>query len=668
MGIQDGTVDKKVAQYLDRDEMLAATMAAFNGVTAHCARCHDHKFDPIPIEDYYALQAVFAGVDRADRPYDPDPEVAARRAALAEEKAVLESGALVDFERGELAAWVSAKRSAASAWRVLVPEEATSEGGAALAIQPDGSVLSAGDRPEKDTYRLCATLPGGTITALQVEVLADPALPHGGPGRQDNGNLHLSEIAVTIGGQPVAIQSAAADFDQVGWGVARAIDGKPETAWGIYPEVGKSHRAAFIFAAPVEAKPGDAIAVELAQRHGGGHLIGRPRVAVTSLPDPGIAAPMDADLAALLALPESDLTEAQRRELALRFLRERHAAAAAALPPQPMVYAVASQFAAAGNFKPASGPRTVHVLNRGDIHSPGEEATPGALRCIDGIGARFDAGPDEGARRAALADWLADPRNVLTWRTMANRLWGYHFGKAIAATPNDLGKMGAAPTHPELLDWLACELRETGSLKRLNRLIATSATYAQRASDGTAADRRLVRRQRLDAESIRDAALALSGALDLEMGGPSARHFNASKGVHVTPNLDYFGFDPAARANLRRSVYRLVFRTVPDPLMAALDCPDASQTSEKRAESTTALQALALQNSALLIHAAGLLANDIALTRSDPEAQVAELFRRAYHREPTAEERRDVAGYAQAHGLANACRVILNSSEFLYAN
>ena len=284
---------------------------------------------------------------------------------------------------------------------------------------------------------------------------------------------------------------------------------------------------------------------------------------------------------------------------------------------------------------------------------------------------------DEGQRRAALANWLADERNVLTWRSIVNRVWHYHFGRGLVGTPNDFGRMGDRPSHPELLDWLAFEFRAGGgSLKWLHRTIMTSSVYQQNSAHNEEYTRRdadnrwlwRVNRTRLDAESYRDSLLQLAGNADLKMGGPSARHFNMSKGVHVTPNLDYVGFDPDSPANFRRSVYRFVFRTVPDPLMQLMDCPDASQHAPKRDSSVTALQALAMLNNRFLVRQSERLAKRLRHESSSLSTQVRELFELAYHREPEPEEGRLVLALAREHGLANACRVILNSSEFVFLN
>ncbi|MBI4602478.1 MAG: DUF1549 domain-containing protein [Planctomycetes bacterium] len=204
--IRDDTIDRQIGFYLDRDDMVSTAASAFLGATVHCARCHDHKFDPITQDDYYGLQAVFAGVGRADRAYDPDPEVRRERRRLRGELEALERrepAAVAALGnpglQAEVRAWEESVRSGAVSWTVLVPESVTSAGGSSLSVEPDGSVLSGGPRPEKDTYTIAARAALEGITAVRVEVLADSRLPKGGPGRQDNGNLHLSEIRLLTG-------------------------------------------------------------------------------------------------------------------------------------------------------------------------------------------------------------------------------------------------------------------------------------------------------------------------------------------------------------------------------------------------------------------------------------------------------------------------------------
>jgi hypothetical protein len=270
---------------------------------------------------------------------------------------------------------------------------------------------------------------------------------------------------------------------------------------------------------------------------------------------------------------------------------------------------------------------------------------------------------------------MTDSKNVVVWRSMANRLWQYHFGRGLVDTPNDFGTMGALPTHPELLDWLALELQDSGgSLKHMHRLIVTSAVYRQSSQHNPTfaaidADNKFLwrmNRARLDAESVRDAVLQIAGTLDAKMGGPSVRQFIQTPGVHVTPVVDYINFDVDDPANCRRSVYRFVFRTIPDPFMDALDCPDASQLTPVRGESVTALQALATLNDKLIIRQSERLAERISQLDGNVEKQVAYAFRHILNREATAPESETVVAYATKHGLANACRFLWNTNEFMF--
>ena len=681
MGISDGTIDKKIAQYLDRDDMIATVMSTFVSTTVHCARCHDHKFDPVPTEDYYALQAVFAGVDKIDRPFDNDARLAKRRALLLSRQRALGQGRVPEgmFSEADLAKLEADLKRSQSNWAVLSSANVESSSGIEFEAKPDGSFLALGQAPAKDITTFTAKLPVAKATALQLDVLTDKSLPRNGPGRAENGNLHLTDIVVRVNGAPVKIAKAMASFNQDDWTIDRAIDTNPDSAWGIHPQQGQAHRALFVFETPLAAAKGDMIRIELHQNHGRQHLIGRPRLSLTHLSKPIFKESVSLQNIEILDIKPDKRTKEQNRALAFHFAKTVNERDLASLGEQQKVYAVASQFAALGNFKPAKQPRTVHVLHRGSIHSPGEEARPGALSCVNELDSRFsiDQPNAEEQRRAALANWLADDRNVLLWRSIVNRVWHYHFGRGIVGTPNAFGRMGDVPSHPELLDWLAYEFRaHGGSLKWLHRTIMTSSAYRQRSAHNAdyakrAADNRLLwrmNRRRLDAESYRDSVLQLAGNMDWRMGGPSDRQFNMSKGVHVTPTLDYIGFDPDATANHRRSVYRFVFRTVPDPLMQLMDCPDASQHAPKRESSVTALQALGMLNNRFLVRQSERLAKRLQREASTPESQVLRLFELAYHRAPGQDEARLVSQLAREHGLANACRVVLNSNEFLFVN
>ena len=517
--LKEGTANKNLTRLLDRDDMVATTISTFVSLTAHCARCHDHKFDPIPQADYYNLQAVFAGIDRADRPYDADPAVAAARRALLNEKLALQRRLQPHLDRVEFAS-----------------------------------------SPE--------------LTALDIRI-------------QDAGLLiaHL---------------------------------GTPKT--------------------PAEA----AEKLRLETR----------RTADRATRQKLVDALAGAETLAAIAAGQKELAALDAR--------------LAALPAPQLVYSGAAYFPRAGAFRPSLTPRPVHILDRGNLSAPGKPATPGALRCVPGLGAAFsDSGSEEGPRRAALAAWITADANVLTWRSIVNRVWHYHFGAGLVDTPNDFGRMGSLPSHPELLDWLAVWFRDEakGSLKQLHRLLVLSATYRQSSAHRDApakldAGNRLLwrmNRTRLDAESVRDSVLLAAGKLDLTMGGPAVRQFGF-KDDH-SPVYDYAAFDPDAPGGYRRSIYRFLVRSAPDPFMERLDCPDPSLLTPKRTTTLTAIQALAMWNNRFMVRMAEHLA---ARAAGDGDR----LGRLVLGRRLATEE----AAYGARHGLANLARVLVNTNEFLFVD
>jgi len=322
-------------------------------------------------------------------------------------------------------------------------------------------------------------------------------------------------------------------------------------------------------------------------------------------------------------------------------------------------------------------PRPISILSRGDVTRPLKEVGPGAIAAIPSIVGRFDLPPDhrEGERRTALAKWLTDPANPLTWRVMANRVWQYHFGRGIVDSPNDFGRMGQLPTHPELLDCLAVELRDRQSLKWLHKQIVMSATYRQAstitpANVRTDADNRFLWRQnrrKLEAEAVRDSILAVAGKLDLRMGGPSFQDFVIEKPEH-SPHYQYHLHDPEDPGAHRRAVYRFVVRSKQQPFMAALDCADPSLAVEKRNETLTPQQALALLNNKLAVAMAKHFAARVEKLGRDDGERASAAVRLALARDPTPSEREALTAYAKEHGLANACRVILNLNEFVFVD
>jgi mono/diheme cytochrome c family protein len=692
--IREDSMCRQIGYYLDRDDMVTQTMSTFASSTVHCARCHDHKFDPISQQDYYALQADFAGLGRADRAYDADPKIHQQRRALQAQLRAVESRdakKVDDLLRAtgldEFAKWASRHRDVIqnkAEWTTLDATIVSKES-VQFSKLPDGSFLAGGLTPDADTYTLTASSQQAGISGVRLDILADENLPHKGPGRQiDNGNLHLSEISIYAAPadkpteeKKIAIARAVADFNQASWTIEHAIDGKMETAWGIYPETGKSHYAVFEFKEPLTSA-NTLLKIVLEQNHGRKHVIGRLRVSSTNALHPAGKSELPAPIAKLLAKTDTDLSAAEKTELGAFFLKSRIDKELAALPKPKLVYAGARDFAADGTHRPVATPRPVFELRRGDILKPGDQAKPGAMNAVAALKGRFELADanDEGQRRAALAKWLSDPANPLTWRSIVNRVWHYHFGRGISSMPNDFGRMGSAPTHPELLDWLAAEFLESGgSLKKLHRLIVSSATYQQSsASDAARAsidsDNLFLwrmSRTRIDAEEFRDAVLQIDGRLDLTMGGPSVQHFGLSPGPHVTPVVDYNKYDWSAPGAGRRSVYRFIFRTLPDPFMDALDCADASQLTAARNVSLTPLQALALLNDAFVLKQSEILAKKLE-SAGDLKSQITQLYSLALLRPPTDRELAEILPYAQKFGITNVCRLVLNCSEFLFVD
>lgn len=483
--VAEGTLAKAVTRNLDRDDMVATTIGTFNSMTAHCSRCHHHKFDPISQEDYYSLQAVFAGVDRADRPYDADGAVAARRHRLAVAIAALEAARARNAEQS----------------------------------------------------------------------------PHA-----------LANLS------------------------------------------------------PKQDRLLDDVSHESLER-------------------------LDRELAAL------------RKELE-------------SLPEPSVVFAAATDFKPEGTFVPTkSTARPVYILNRGNENDPLRQAVPGTCAYVPQLASRFElaAGAGEGARRVALARWIVDKRNPLTWRSIVNRVWQYHFGRGIVDSPNDFGRMGALPTHPELLDWLAIQFRDGGqSLKELHRLICTSAVYRQSSSgnpqhqarDGANQFLWRMNRRKLEAEAVRDAVLRVAGKLDLTAGGPGFRAFGFVD--DHSPHYKYDEYDPDDPATHRRSVYRFIVRSVPDPLMAALDCADSSAVVPKRNETLTPLQALAMFNNPFMVRMAEHFATRVEGLGPDTTTRLAVAWNLALARKPRPDELAPLVEYAEHHGLPSACRLIFNLNEFVF--
>jgi hypothetical protein len=680
------------ARYDEMDDMLATTGTAFLGLTIGCARCHDHKFDPIGARDYYRMLAAFTSTIRSEvevvlNRAEHDAQTAEWRKA--QEPLVR---ARSDFESARLPARLTSWEATAPdipepGWEILDLREFTSAGGAEFKKREDGSLLIGGANPNFDTYTIVAATRQKKITAVRVEALADPSMVGGGPGRAANGNFCLTDLKITAAsldgaGEPADLRltNAKATFEQKGLPVANVIDDQLRSGWAVDPQFGKNHAAVFEIEGDAGFESGTLLTFRLVHKCNTGHNIGRPRLSVTSASRPvpiELAGPPGPAFDALRTpaarrSPEQVaalLDWYKRRDPEwIRLDRDVREHLRQAPRPKTAVVMVCSEGVppmkhhADDRGYPHSYPET-YVLRRGDPTQKSGVAELGFLPVLtNGDGGWEAPGARTSMRRTALARWITDPQHGaghLLARVIVNRLWQHHFGSGIVATPSDFGAQGARPTHPELLDWLACELIDRGwSLKHLHRLMMTSAAYRQgsasRGRESAADDQNLLlwrfAPRRLESESIRDAILSVSGLLDSTMLGPGTLDENSR----------------------RRSIYFTVKRSKLVPMMVTFDLPEPLVSIGRRAATTVTPQALFLMNGPQVRAAAEAMAKR---TGEGPAAdRIARAVRLALGRAPTPEEleeavafvRDQAAGYgAEFPALADYCQVLLGLNEFI---
>ncbi len=697
------------ARYEELSDMTSTTGSAFLGLSVGCARCHDHKYDPIPASDYYRMAASFTTAIRSEIDVNLQPEEYRGAQAHFDREHAQLTQSLARFEErelpGRLERWIkSGAKPTLPKWLVLDQARVTSAGGATLTKQDDGSFLAGGTNPPTETFTFTAETPLRGITAVRLDALAHASLVKRGPGRASNGNFALTDFRVTAATRdgkgtpvPVKLVNPRATFQQEGFPVAAALDDDAHSGWAVDPRFGKDHSAVFEFEAPLTLEGGAALTFTLKFENNVNHSLGRPRLAITTAPQP---LGLDGDLGShslvvveeILRTPEERRTPAQVATLRTwyrtidpewqaldRAIREHRAQA-----PQPKLtkmQVTAEGFPHTKHHADDRGfphfyPKTF-LLNRGDVHQKKGEAEPGFLRVLMRDGkelAHWRVEPPEGwtrssFRRAALARWMTDPEHGaghLAARVMVNRVWQHHFGRGLVATPNDFGAQGERPSHPELLDWLAADLIAHGwRLKHLHRQILASAAYMQdgRYDENRAAlDREnvLLWRQtprRLEAEPIRDAMLKVAGLLDEQPFGPGS-------------------LDPSMR---RRSVYFFIKRSQLIPSMMLFDWPEHLVSIGQRGTTTTASQALLFLNSPQGRQCAEGFAARLA-GASDADA-VRKGYRLAYGREPTEAESQLAAEFLESQGAAYAkagrpdprslamvdlCQALLGASDFIY--
>lgn len=662
--------ENRVNQVVDR---VNTTGAVWLGTTLECAQCHNHKYNPVTQQHYYQLFAYFnntpiettfrgknstAAIDFTGPMMEvPSGQVAQERDRLHKKLAEIDRLLAAAKQKlppisGEWEAELLTSAEKSGQWHVLTPAAFESAGKAVGTVLDDRSILVSGPVPDKDTYTVTLKTALPEITGLKLETLSDPSLPGMGPGRGDakrpNFVLHRFSVAVEINGEPgpaVKFKSAAADYAQKGYQVAGAIDDDPKTAWAIGQQFGKSHEAIFLAADPIRGRDGTVLIVKLEQNLGAGRTIGRLRLsALTGTPD----AAVPPDVVSILRTAASERSPEQQKRLGdyrlsldpyvQRLTSEREAASkalAGLTAPQTLV------------MQEMPAPRTTSIFRRGDFLQPLAEVkpqTPGFLH------ADIEGPPN----RLTLARWLASPENPLIGRVTVNRWWAELFGRGIVSTPEDFGIQGEPPTHPELLDALALELADRGwSMKTILRRVVTSATYRQ-SSKVTAEllarddqNRHYARgpRLRLDAETVRDNALAIAGLLSLKQGGPPVKPPQPDGVWTVTGLVDNsYKVSPGEDA-YRRGIYVVWRRSAPYPSFMNFDASIRATCVVRRSRSNTPLAALTLLNDPVYVEAAAALAHRIVAEApsATDESRIRRGFMLALCRKPTTAELSAVA-------------------------
>jgi hypothetical protein len=597
------------------DEVAQNVGSAVLGMTIGCARCHDHKFDPVTTRDYYRFIANFAGLRFYDRPWKaghlPDQDRRRVEAKVAEIRARL--GGFSSWRTVETTRGTDHFPPVRARWlRLTVMRSSNSKAGPAfdeLEIWSRGSADSPRKNIALSMYGAVARSSGGKESAgSRDEFLND--------GKLDPNARWITSEWNTRKPAWIEIELPSPQWiDEVTWhSFQRGLD--PDN-------VARSWRFPTIWQ------------IEVAEREGQWQTI------------------VSRDRAEGLSESERKDRSAAEREFEAAWTR---------LQDLQNVFA--------GSFEP---PDVMHVLRRGDPQQPRDAVAPGGIDILGGY--ECSANATEAERRLTLADWLASERNPLTTRVMVNRVWQHHFGTGLVGTPSDFGTQGERPSHPELLDWLARRfVEEDWKLKDLHRMICTSRAYRQRSVANPAAlktdsEARLLWRfppRRLEAEAIRDSILFVSGSLDLNAGGPGINIYDAE--------LKKTSGEWRPRAKLgpetwRRSIYLMRMRGADDGIFKAFDVPDCGQVRPRRSESTTPLQALNLFNSDFILEQSERFAERIdreVATTDDVDARLRRVFEIALAREPTPRELTKSSDIANRHGLATVCRAVFNSNEFLF--
>lgn len=639
----------------DRVDVTATT---FLGLTMACAQCHDHKYDPLPQRDYYRMMAFFNNVPESGVPPGggqyriADPWIHAgspeQMAELAELETAAKSAAEIrpEFLTAQ-AEWEAAlaKQHEGPAWETLRPESATADHGVILEITDEHSVFASGPRPDKATYVIHLPARDEPLAGLRIDALPDARLPAQGAGRADSGNAVLTRLRLRAGDREIPLAAATADYSQKGFSAAGVLDDDPAKGWAFHPDVTTPHFLIVQPADPIPAGQALTLTLEFQSVHIH-HQLGHFRLAATSTANPvGLTQPA---LLAALSKPAAERDAAEQELVLEHFLKSSPAPEIAAAHERKRQTA-----AALAGFRDSlpkvmvmsdARPRPTHILDRGEYLAPLDQVDPGTPECLPPMPA------DAPNNRLGLARWLVAPENPLTARVQVNRYWQLFFGTGLVKTSENLGVQADPPSHPELLDWLAAEFRESGwDVKHIHRLIVTSATYRQTAKTTPAMlesdpENRLLARSprfRLPSLLLRDLALASGGLLDLRMGGKPVYPYQPAgiwDGLAITKERD-FSYPQSTGADLyRRSVYTFWRRTAAPGNM--FDASSRTLCSVKPSLTNTPLHALTTLNDVTWVEAArALAATAIHETAADdPAAQLARAFLRVCSRHPSPAE------------------------------
>jgi hypothetical protein len=689
---EGGAIDAEYLIHYTNDR-VATFGTVWMGLTLGCAVCHDHKFDPISAKDVYQLSAFFNSLDGPvmdGNSKNPAPVIkVASDKQLAEmaavdtqigdvQKLLAADNSDVDRAQSEWEASLAVKPAGEVNWAALNPKSYTSRGKANLAKLEDNSILASGENPAKEVYEIIAELPAEAITAVRLEALIDPSLPEGGAGRSPNGNVVLNEFEVETATsdapdkfQKIKLVGAWADYEQPDgdFKIANAIDGNRNSGWAIGGHLKRESRVAMFRPEKPLGGGKSAMLIKVRLRHQSvfnQHQFGRIRVSVTSaasIPQlhdstvpPGVKS--------ILAVAAEKRNDAQKSELR-DYYRKSVSQDPAIVKAREDIARLRERRAAMDNslpitlvWKEMANPRPAHVLHRGEYDKPGEVVKRQTPSALPPLGVNGDKLPS----RLDLAKWLLSAEHPLTARVTVNRMWQHYFGTGLVESTEDFGTQGMQPSHPELLDWLAVEFRESGwDVKRFQKLIVMSATYRQdlkitpESFERDPKNRLLARgpRFRMDAEMVRDTALFVSNLLGTEIGGPSVKTYQPP-GVweavgYTDSDTKNFRRDTGA-ALYRRSMYTFWKRTAPPPAMTTLDAPSRETCTVRRQRTNTPLAALALMNDEQFVEASRHLAERVITEGGSSDADRATyLFRLATARKPSDAELAVILGTLAKH-------------------